>query len=127
MKSEGASRSSRRLRIADAPQADELSVPTVALAINPATLAPLVRQIVAETVAAVQEAQVVVPTNGPLAFSEEQAAAMLGVEIHVLADERRRGRITASRIVGRRIRYTRETLLNYLAERQDNVGRPPAQ
>jgi hypothetical protein len=53
-----------------------------------------------------------------LAYSEPEAARMLGLEEHVLRDERRRGRISASKIVGRRIRYTREDLTDYLASRR---------
>jgi hypothetical protein len=47
-------------------------------------------------------------------LTEEEAAAILGLAPHVLRDERRRGRISASRIVGRRIRYVREDLFGYL-------------
>src|SRR5262249_19066958 len=47
-------------------------------------------------------------------LTEEQAARLLQVESHVLRDERRRGRISASRIVGRRIRYQRRDLVAYL-------------
>jgi hypothetical protein len=36
----------------------------------------------------------------------------------VLRDERRRGRIAASQVVGRRIRYKREDRTAYLAERR---------
>jgi hypothetical protein len=55
-----------------------------------------------------------------LAYSEAEAAKLLGLEEHVLRDERRRGRIIASQIVGRRIRYQRGDLLQYLAERRLN-------
>jgi hypothetical protein len=51
-------------------------------------------------------------------FIEEEAARLLGLELHVLRDERRRGRIATSQIVGRRIRYTQADLLNYLAARR---------
>lgn len=52
------------------------------------------------------------------AMNEAEAAEWLGIEEHVLADERRRGRITASKIVGRRIRYLRGDLVDYLVERR---------
>jgi hypothetical protein len=42
----------------------------------------------------------------------------LGLHVHQLRDERRRGRIQASQIVGRRIRYLRADLERYLAERR---------
>lgn len=50
-----------------------------------------------------------------LAFDEPTAARMLSLEPHQLRDERLRGRVTASQIVGRRIRYVRGDLLAYLA------------
>ncbi|WP_010587885.1 helix-turn-helix domain-containing protein [Schlesneria paludicola] len=49
-----------------------------------------------------------------IAFDEPTAAKLMDLESHQLRDERRRGRIGASTIVGRRIRYTREDLLAYL-------------
>lgn len=50
-----------------------------------------------------------------LAFDEREAARLIGLESHQLRDERLRGRIAASQIVGRRIRYRREDLLAYLS------------
>jgi hypothetical protein len=55
--------------------------------------------------------------NAPLCFTEPEAAALLHLDPRVLADERRRKRIKASAIVGRRIRYTRQDLDAYLASR----------
>jgi hypothetical protein len=91
--------------------------PALSLAIDPAALAPLVRAIVAEVLAQAQADAARVGTDR-LAYSEEEAARLLGLEPHVLRDERRRGRIGASCIVGRRIRYTRQDLLDYLAARR---------
>lgn len=79
-------------------------------------LRPLIRAIVAETVASFLP--LLEAAGSRLAFSEADAAAMLGLEEHVLRDERRRGRITASQIVGRRIRYSRADLIEYLAGRK---------
>jgi excisionase family DNA binding protein len=84
-------------------------------------LRPLVRQIVAEVVAQLEHDRAQIP-DGPLAYSEEEAARLLGLEPHVLRDERRRGKIGASRIVGRRVRYTREDLTGYLAGRRTSSG-----
>jgi len=56
--------------------------------------------------------------NGRLAWSEVEAAGLLGMAAHVLRDERRRGRISASVGPGRRILYTRADLLGYLASRR---------
>jgi hypothetical protein len=52
-----------------------------------------------------------------IAFSETEAAEILGVPRTSLRDDRLRGRISAS-LVGRRIRYTRQDLLDYLADRK---------
>ena len=47
------------------------------------------------------------------------AARLLGLEQHQLRDERRRGRLTASRIVNREIRYLRSDLMQYLLRRRE--------
>src|SRR5262245_55380323 len=91
-------------------------MPGINFDFDPEALAPLIRAVVAETIAAL-DAERAGP-DGQLAFSEETAAQLLELPPHVLADERRRGRIRASQIVGRRIRYTREDLTNYLLSRR---------
>jgi len=53
-----------------------------------------------------------------LACTEAEAARMLGLHTHQLRDERREGKIQASQIRGRRIRYTEQDLLHYLAGRR---------
>ncbi len=88
----------------------------IALSIEPAALAPLIRAVVAEVVAQLDSDRA--RLDDRLAYSEEEAARLLGLEPHVLRDERRRGRIGASQVVGRRIRYTREDLTGYLASRR---------
>ena len=50
-------------------------------------------------------------------YSEPEAARLLKVAPHVLRDERLRGRINAS-LVGKRIRYTRQDIVEYLAARR---------
>jgi hypothetical protein len=80
-------------------------------------LRPLLREVVAEVLAQLEHDRAQIP-DGPLAYSEEEAARLLGLEPHVLRDERRRRRIGASQVVGRRIRYTRADLLDYLAGRR---------
>jgi hypothetical protein len=45
---------------------------------------------------------------------------LLGLEAHQLRDERRRGRIAASRIVNRSIRYLRSDLMDYLHRHRSN-------
>jgi hypothetical protein len=88
----------------------------LSLQFDPAALRPLVEQVVAEVLRTLEAEQA--RLDGKLAYSEEEAAALLGLEYHQLRDERRRGRIPASQIVGRRIRYLREDLLAYLLSRR---------
>jgi Helix-turn-helix domain len=81
-----------------------------------ADLEPLVERIIEAVVSRLETVRAAM--GDQLAFSEERAAQLLELETHVLRDERRRGRIIASKIVGRRIRYQRADLLQYLAERR---------
>lgn len=85
----------------------------MALHLDPNALKPLLREIVSEVLAQVEADRARVGDR--LAYAEQEAARLLALEPHQLRDERLRGRISASRIVGRRVRYTREDLLAYLA------------
>jgi hypothetical protein len=93
----------------------------LSLNLDPKALTPLIRAVVDQTLAQFEADRRQLPENGRLAYTEEEAARMLGLETHQLRDERRRGRISASSIVGRRIRYTRDDLLGYLAARRVNA------
>jgi hypothetical protein len=86
------------------------------LAIDAEALRPLITEIVAQVLAQLEGARTRLDER--LAYSEEEAARLIGLESHQLRDERRRGRITASQIVGRRVRYLREDLVAYLIDRQ---------
>ncbi len=88
----------------------------VSIALEPEALEPLIRRVVEETLARVEEARA--GLDGRLAYSEEEAARLLGLEPHQLRDERRRGRIQASEVAGKRIRYVRQDLLDYLLARR---------
>jgi hypothetical protein len=77
-------------------------------------LEALVRRLVAEAVQELDSHRD--RLDGKLAFSEAEAARLLSLNPHQLRDERRRGRISSSEIVGRRIRYTRDDLVNYLMQ-----------
>jgi hypothetical protein len=90
-----------------------------ALSLSAEALRPLIAEVVEQTLARLEAAKAAVPER--LAYSEPEAAALLGLEPHQLRDERRRGRITASQVVGRRVRYLREDLVNYLMTRR-SVG-----
>ena len=59
--------------------------------------------------------------NGRLAFTEAEAADLLGLKQHQLRDLRHNGKISYTRIVGNRIRYTIEDLRTYL--RTNRQGR----
>src|SRR5262245_51869805 len=85
------------------------------------SLRPLLRQMAAELLEELSSRRL--PTEQPssggdgvvrLAFSEAEAAAMLGVATHVLREQRRLGRIECCRGPGRRIMYRRDQIENYL-------------
>ena len=84
----------------------------IALAVDGDALRRLIREVVQEALAQLDQARATVGDR--LAYSEAEAAAMLGLNQHQLRDERRSGRIAASQIVGGRIRYRREDLIAYL-------------
>jgi hypothetical protein len=82
--------------------------------LNAEDLRPLVRMVVADTVDRLESERA--EYNGRLAFTEPEAATLLGVKPYVLRDCRRRGELEGSR-VGSKIVYTRTDLLEFL-ERQ---------
>jgi hypothetical protein len=73
------------------------------------TLAAAVQKVLA----AIANAEVV-PLADRLAYSESEAAKLIGVEPHVLRDERLKGNV-AGKKVGRRIFYTPAALTEFLA------------
>ena len=84
------------------------------VSIDPEELAPIIEATVQATLARIRDDEQ--QLGDRLAVDEPTAARMLGLERHQLRDERARGRIASSQIVGRRIRYTRSDLLAYLAK-----------
>jgi hypothetical protein len=73
-------------------------------------LRPIVQQIVGETLRQLES----LDAHGErIAYTEPEAAALLGVARHVLRDCRRRGEITASRC-GVRNLYERSELIGFL-------------
>jgi hypothetical protein len=86
------------------------------LEVDKEALRPMVEEIVREALNQYLANQKALPDK--LAFSEEEAARLLGLNPWQLRDERLRGRISASGIVGRRIRYTRQDLIDYLSARR---------
>lgn len=82
-------------------------------------LTPLVESITEQVVARIEERDIL---RGRLAVDEEEAARLLGLKKYTLRDERLRGSITASQIVGNRIRYTASDLIDYLGKRRFNAA-----
>lgn len=80
--------------------------------IDPAELAPVIAATVEATLIRFGADQAKLTER--LAFNESEAARLLDLEPHQLRDARLRGELAASRITGRRIRYTRQDLLDYL-------------
>lgn len=76
------------------------------IAINADALRPLLEAVVIDVLARVA-------TDGRIAYSETEAAALLGVARHVLRDARLDGKVRATK-VGRGVRYTRHELLRLL-------------
>lgn len=80
--------------------------------IDAGELRAVVRAVVAETLAELEARRP--DLDGRLAYSEAEAADLLGLKHHQLRDLRLAGKIEFCRVVGRRVRYTREQLLGYL-------------
>lgn len=81
-------------------------------------LRPLVRMVVAEALDRMEEERA--KLIGRLAFTEPDAAVLLGVKPHVLRDCRRRGELQGAR-VGSKIVYTRADLLDFLERQKENL------
>src|SRR5262245_46503780 len=90
--------------------------PALAVSIDVELLTPLIEHIVGEALRRLEGARAALPPER-LAYGEAEAARLLSLHPHQLRDERRRGRIKASLVVGGRVRYRREDLLDYLAAR----------
>jgi hypothetical protein len=90
--------------------------PAVQFAIDESILTPLVQRIT-EGVLRHQEQEHRLLADR-LAWSEGEAAALLGLKRHQLRDERLRGNIQASVGPARKILYTYADLRDYLARRR---------
>ncbi|HUT13608.1 MAG TPA: helix-turn-helix domain-containing protein [Thermoguttaceae bacterium] len=80
-------------------------------------LRPLIRLAVAEALERMEVERA--KFNGRLAFTEPEAAVLLGVKPHVLRDCRRRGELQGAK-VGSKIVYTRADLLEFLERQKEN-------
>jgi hypothetical protein len=90
------------------------------LQIEPEILDPIVLRVVEQTIAALEKDRAALDRR--LAFGEGEGARLLSLHAHQLRDERLRGRIKASIGPGRRILYTKQDLLDYLAARRWEGG-----
>jgi hypothetical protein len=84
-------------------------------------LKPLLREMAAEVVSEMLSRGVAANADGEainrLAFSEAEAASMLGIAPHVLREQRRLGKIEFCRGPGRRVMYTRQQINEYLTRK----------
>ena len=78
-------------------------------------LRPLISAVVGEVLDRTRDDQLRLGQR--IAFTEAEAASLLGVPRHTLRDCRLRGEISGS-LVGKRIVYTRDDLLTFLRGRQ---------
>ncbi len=81
------------------------------IAFDAQDMKPLITAVVAEVVDRLEADQA--QLGDRIGFLEAEAAALVGVEPHVLRDCRLRGEISATR-VGKRIVYSRKELLRFL-------------
>ena len=80
--------------------------------IEPADLRPIIELVVTETLARVDDDR---PGDDRLAYTEAEAATMVGLDIHVLREQRRLGRIKCCKAKpGRRILYTPSAIRAFL-------------
>jgi hypothetical protein len=96
---------------------DNSEGPAASIQFSSEFLRRLIREAVAETLERQKAAGE--DNQGRLAYREEEAAEMLGVNPWVLRDCRRRGEIQGSR-VGSKILYTRPDLQQFLEQRKDS-------
>jgi hypothetical protein len=88
------------------------------LQIGAEELRPLVQAIIAEVLGELERKRTLL--NGRLAVTEAEAADLLGLHSWQLRDLRLAGKIGYSRIVGGRVRYTVDDLLDYLRQGHEN-------
>lgn len=82
-------------------------------------IADEIKAVVSETILQIKEQKLL--NDDRLAYSEPEAARLLGLADHQLGDERRRGRIGCSRVVGRQVRYTVRDLSEYLDRHREEA------
>lgn len=93
-----------------------MSAATAVLQFPPEILEPVIKQAVEAAIQRMEDLRAA--ADGKLAYTEAEAAKLLGLESYQLRDERRRGRIGASVGPGRLILYSKADLQNYLKSRR---------
>ncbi len=93
------------------------------LQLDTAELRPLVQAVLTEVLGEMEQKRLLF--NGRLAVTEAEAADMLGLHHWQLRDLRLAGKIGYSRIVGHRIRYTPDDLLDYLKNGHEGRNSDP--
>lgn len=90
------------------------------LHLSPEEMRPLVSEIVQSTIERFEADRA--KLGSKMAYSETEAARLLSLNPHQLRDERQRGRISHSRIVGNGIRYSQQDLLAYLGRNRSEAS-----
>lgn len=78
-------------------------------------LQPLIHRVIEATLESIEADRMTL--EGRIAFTEQEAAALLGVQRHTLRDARLRGEVTGSK-VGKRIVYSKEELRAFLQRKR---------
>lgn len=86
--------------------------------LSPDDIRPLIEAVVTDVLIRLNAARLA--DDGRMAYSEPEAAAMLGMNPHQLRYERLCGRLSGSVVAGKRVRYLKSDLLNYLMRRRVN-------
>lgn len=90
----------------------------VSLNLDPAELRPLLQTIVAEVLAVTDRLP-----GDRMAFTEAEAAKLLGLRVHQLRDQRLAGRLSFSRGPKNAALYTRADLAAYLLRTREEASR----
>jgi hypothetical protein len=96
--------------------------PPVHLSIDPQALRPLIEATVEAVLARAEDARARLGEGDRLAYSEAEAACLLGVAKHTLRDLRLRGEITGVKVAGRAF-YERSELLDFLRRKREAADR----
>lgn len=94
---------------------------SLVLALDEPAFRAVLSELIDAGLAKLDAARTAIPER--LAFTEAEAARLIGLSPHQLRDERRRGRIVGSKIVGNQTRYLRSDLVAYLMRQRTDAPR----